>query len=271
MELAIYKSLYKKSLTDPWVVIKNGKLRFSNSLNPPKGSIGLRRSEFMDAWEKHNDIFEAYLGRKAKAGEVALSLKKGWSTYTLVNNLSKKPNFIKSRIWKAAAPEYQSVGMDILGDAWGSIPQKAHNELIRQAIVNDWSQTTFAEKLRRRPEYLNGTEFQTNVANLRSVYEGIYGISGGDDTRIREAALARWTPDQFAQHLRKLPGYTSSPEYQGRALAVLDALGMITGQFATLTPGAPLPNPSPRASASLTRRASPARQGRSHRPHPARA
>ncbi|MCI0659375.1 MAG: hypothetical protein L0170_20160, partial [Acidobacteria bacterium] len=242
---SIYKSALKKSLTDPWVVIKNGKVKFSTALNAPKGSLGIRRSDFFKTWEDLNDTFQAFISRKAKAGEVALILKKGWSGFTVANMLSKKPAFLKSRIFKAAAPGFNGVAFDILGDAWSGVNLKARQELIRKAIVGDWSQATFAEKLRQMPAYLKGVEFQGNVASLRSVYEDIYGVATpGSMTRIQEAALARWSPVQFQAHLRGLPGYTSSPEFQTRALSVLDALGMITGQLPALRPGAAPPNPA---------------------------
>jgi hypothetical protein len=241
----IYRSQLKESLTNPWVVIKDGRLRFSKSLEAPKGSLGIRRDDFLGLWKDVNETFELMIGRKAKAGEVANIVKKGWSDFTLKQWLSKRPGFKRGRLWASVAPALNGIGRDMFGDAWDSIPKKDRDELMRKAIVNDWTASVFEEKLRGRPEYLRSNEFRSNVAGLQGVYEQIYGIpQGGSMLRIEEAALARWTPDQFASHLRGLPGYTSSPEFQGRAMNVLEALGMITGLMPALAPGAPIPNPA---------------------------
>jgi hypothetical protein len=245
--MSIYKSELRKAYTDPWVTVKNGKITFSQTIDAPKGSLG-RRSDFMKEWANANELWEAYLGRKAKAGEVALIMKKGWSNYTIADRLSKRPAFRNSVIWKAAAPALEGIGLELLGDAWKLIPLGERQEMMRKAIIQDWSSSTFAERLRKRPEYLKGVEFRTNTASLQSVYESIYGLANATAmTTVQEAALARWSPDQFAAWLRSRPGYTGSQEYLGKALSVLEALTGITGVLPTLVPGQMPASPQPAA------------------------
>jgi hypothetical protein len=125
------------------------------------------------------------------------------------------------------------------------VPEKERHDLLRRAIVEDWDGNTFAEQLRNRPEYLQGPEFRGQKATLQNVYESIFGLADANaSTLVGEAALARWDPDQFAGYLRSRPEYTSSPEYLTKSLAVLDALGMITGTLPALKPGVPMANPS---------------------------
>ena len=252
--LSIYKSQLKKSITDPWVAIVNGKVKLYQTLNPPKKvkggiSLGIRMSDFQSFSADYNKTYEAFIGRKARPGEVAALIRKGWSTYQIQNMLSKTKAFRNSPIWRASAPAYNGAARDLLGmDVWDSISSDQRHELLRKAILEDWGPTTFQEKLRARPEYLRSVEFRSTSANLSSVYESIYGIPGGASmTTIKEAALARWTPDQFGAWLRSQPGYTQSPEYLTKGLAVLDALGMITGTLPALRPGgggaSPYPSP----------------------------
>jgi hypothetical protein len=250
--LSIYKSTLREELTNPWVVIKDGKIKFvSNTKSPgkpPKGSLGIRRDDFLSARADLTEMFQAYIGRKPTNGEVAMILKKGWSEFQIKNWLSKRPNFTKGAVWRQSAPGLVGIARDILGDAWNSIPSSKRKDLLRRAIVEGWDQATFAEKLRQLPQYVKGNEFKTNVASLMGVYEQIYGIPQGDAIRtIEEAAYARWTPDQFGAWLRAQPGYTSSGEYLAKAMHVLDALGAIAGGLPALRPGTPAPSPYPSA------------------------
>lgn len=247
VDLSIYKSQLRESKLNPWVIVKNNKVSFSTALNPPKGSLGIRRDEFFAAWDDVNELYQAMIGRKAKAKEITNILRKGLSEWSIKVALSKNPAFQNSPIWRAAAPALNGFGRDMFGtDVWNSIDVKERNELIRKAIVEDWSQATVAEKLRQRPEYLRSVEFKTNESSLSSIYQGIFGVPDGSGmATIQEAALARWTPDQFGAWLRQQPGYTSSPEYQTKILTVLDALGAITGSVGpSLTPGS-MPGGSP--------------------------
>jgi hypothetical protein len=229
----IEKSGIKADLTDPFVMLtKKGKLVGTTNPNAAVKSFGLpvRMSAFRQYHSQLNDNYQAYLGRNATPAEAAGVLRKGWSEYKLINELTKQPGFMNSPIWKSRAPSYSAVADDLVG--------KAKPEWIREAIVNNWDSNTFAASLRKKPEYLGSKEF----AGLATQYEGIYRkIMGnpGDNEKalIKEVALAGWTGEQFSGWLRSQDAYKSSPEGLSRAVSFLDSMGMVFGSMATLQPG----------------------------------
>jgi hypothetical protein len=164
---------------DPWVVIdpKTRKVKYVNSLEPPKGAvkmfgIPMSRSQFLQTWHSHYDpIFLAYIGRRAKPGEIAHLLARGLSDYQLINGLSRRPAFFKSETWKSRAGQYEAIGTDIITKDY-----KVDRELVRRAIIHNWSGETFAQKLRELPEYQFGNEFQTKATEFMS---GIGMVTGG--------------------------------------------------------------------------------------------
>jgi hypothetical protein len=173
---------------DPWVVMKDGKPRFVNSLEPPKNAVKMfgipvSRSQFLQAWHSHYDpIFLAYIGRRAKPGEVAHLLLRGLSDYQLINRLSKRPEFFKSETWKSRAGQYQAISTDIVTKDY-----KVDKELVRKAIVHNWSGETFAQKLRELPEYQFGNEFQSKsvdfLSQLGMVTGGIATLKPTDNAK----------------------------------------------------------------------------------------
>ncbi len=228
----------KQTLTDPWVVIRNGKVRYVNSPTAPKGAVTsgglpLTRSQFLDGWHQLNDVYEAYTGKTATAQQAAQALQRGTSVYHLQLTLSQTPAFRGSPVWKSRAPDYVAAWKSVYGN--NSKPDVA---LIGKAIVQNLSGDGFHELLRERPDYVQSNEFKQGVTSMQSVYESIYGATDDNSTNaIKQATLAGWTPDQFAAYLRKLPEYSTSNEYHQKALTFLDALGLITGQVSTLQPG----------------------------------
>lgn len=228
-----------QQLTDPWAVIgQNGKLRYVNSASPPKNAITyagspLPRSQFLQMWQNRlNPIFESYTGKEATAKEAAAALAKGTSDYHLQTQLANSKAFFGSPVWRADAPGYTAVWRSVYGNA------KVDRELLRYAILHN-VRDGFQELLRERPDYVHSNEFKQNTGALKTVYEDIYGLTDANaGNAIKQATLAGWTPDQFAQYLRHLPDYMRSNEYHQRSLTFLDSLGLITGQVSTLKSGA---------------------------------
>ena len=235
---------------DRWVVRNpNGTLGFAeikDQNKPPKNIIvaqglPLTRSDLLRAKSTLDDLYQSYAGRPATNREVAGILESGISQFGLMTQLSKQPSFKQSPVYTRHAAGIVGTGRKMFGANW-----KGDDEFVRQAIVGSWDGDTIVEKLRQRPEYLTGPVYQGTVASLRNVYQTIYGVPDQyADVSIKEAALQDWSPDQFAGWLRGQPQYTSSPEYQSKALSFLDQLGLITGSVPVLKPGKAPQNTQP--------------------------
>jgi hypothetical protein len=229
---------------DPWVVIDGkGNVTFNaKSLNPPKGTLQVwgapvTRSYFLSHWHGDNgidDVYLAYTGHRASAQDAARILTNGTSTYALKTALANTSAFLKSPVWKSAAPQFKDTWSKIMGPE-----SQAPTALVRTAIAQNLSPADFAFQIRKRPEYLKSVEFKSNVAQFTNTYQQIYGNPGAfGQHEIQQAAIGGWDPGMFSQYLRSKPEYTSSPEYQSKALQLADALGLITGHQATLAPRA---------------------------------
>lgn len=233
---AVERAGEKATLTDPWVVVSDGKVRFVNAANPPQNvakgfGLPVRRSEFERAFSHYNDLYQAYAARNAKPVEVAQLLRKGWSDHAVTVALSKQPSFVKSPVWQASAPQYLGIVRTVMGQ-----PKPGqYRDLVRKAIVNNWGEASFLEALRKRPEYLASNEYKNNYAGNANLYRTIYGEPEEQAREIiKQAALQRKTPDQFAAELRSAPEYQTSPEYQGKTLSFLEQLGFVLGGRPTL-------------------------------------
>lgn len=230
----------KDDLTAVWAVRKkDGSVGFVRRAEPPKNvvkSFGqpVDQSGFLRAVQHYNDTYQAYVGKNAPASAVAHIINSGLSDYALANRLSKSPNFKNGTIYKARAGGIIQYARGLFGGNW-----KPDEDLIRQAIVQNWDEGTLVNKLRARPEYLRGPEFKKAEAGLLNVHQSIMGQP--DDAAsigIKEAVLGGWSADQYAAYLRGSDAYKFSPEYQTKALSFAEALGLITGAVPTLKPGA---------------------------------
>lgn len=90
---------------DPWVVIKNGRIKYVSSINPPPGALkvfGLpaRRSDFQQARSHYNDMFRSWLGRPANPLEVARILRSGASDFAVRKQMVQKRGFLRSPMYK---------------------------------------------------------------------------------------------------------------------------------------------------------------------------
>lgn len=243
---AVDTSAAKQALTNPWVVItKKGGVKYVFSEQPPagvlrfggKGGTPIDRDSFLQLWRNRLDpIFISYTGKRATPKDAANVIRNGTSDYQLQLNLANRPTFYTSPIYKSLSPGYQGVLRGIYGA--DAVDKDTEKLWIRNAIIHNLGGDGFGEFLRQQPQYLNSAEFKGASSSLNNVYQAIYGtpdVQGG--TLIKEAARQGWNPDMFASYLRSRPEYTSSSEYETKALSILSALGIFTGQVPVLRTG----------------------------------
>lgn len=238
----------QRAREDPWVYIdkKTGKVKFSAHPEPPKNALKvdglpITRSSFLSARRQLEDLYISYTGKRPTNEQVAKALGAGWSEYTISVGLSKTKDFLKSPIYKSRAPGYQAAADSLLGEG-----ERLDQELVRQAIINNWGGDVFQAKLRERPGYVSSTEFRGKTQTFRSVHESIYGTVDkyGEDT-LKEAALGGWSLDQYAAWLRGQEAYTGSPEFNAKMLTFMEALGFVQGKTPVLKMGGRRPtNPN---------------------------
>lgn len=86
----------------------------------------ITRSDFLRAKQHYDDLFRAWLGRPATRREVERMLNQGISDYQLRINLMKRPNFVRSPMFKTLKAQAQSV----LGFDYGN------NKNLRNIFIN---------------------------------------------------------------------------------------------------------------------------------------
>lgn len=228
------------TMTDPWVVQTKNGFKYVNSSSPPKGTVTyggqpITQSEFTQVWKQtYADTFFAYTGRQAKPGEITQILKNAPSVYTLGNQLAGEKSFANSPVYKKSAPGLVQYARTILGQNW-----KPSGGLIREAIAQNWDQSTFYAHLKQLPAYQQGPEFKTNLSQNQSTFETVYGTNSNEDPQIqaliKQKTLAGWTPDEFKSWLEAQPAYKHTAAYQAKAVSFLSQMGLITGAVPTLS------------------------------------
>lgn len=214
----------------PSVPPKTTKERVQEQLRYESIREGLTQEGFRSEWDRINNVFYAYQGRNATRKEAEFLIGRGYSEYTLARALTKNKAFLKSPVWEAKSPEYMEVAKSIFGD---QIPPGAKIKgLVREAIVNRWSETTFASKLRESPSYFKSNEWKKGVTTLENKYREIYGTPDEQAmVAIKEATMGRWNVDQWEHYLRSRPEYYNSREFKNRQYSLMSRLGFIpTGQ-----------------------------------------
>ena len=237
---SVTKSQLTHSLKDPWLVATPKGFKYVNSINPPKdavtwGGTPITQSQYTSVWNQSlKSTFEAYTGRQATAKEISQILAEAPDAPTLALELSKRPGFTHSPVWKRTAPGLVGVARSILGNDW-----QPHGGLIRDAIVQNWDQATFETHLRQLPEYTKGPEYRTNLDQNTKAFENIYGVDSTADPTVqallRDKTKAGWSPDQLSLWAQQQPAYKSSPAYMTKMVSFLQQLGLITGNPATIT------------------------------------
>ena len=181
----------------------------------------ITQAEFNRQWNYYNDIYQAYAGRAASKREARVLVNNGVTATTLAKYLSKQSAFFKSPIWNQQAAKF-------FGPA-RNMGMKVDKKFVAQAIANNWDPYVFQEKLRQRPEYLKSNEFKTTEAGMVNDYRSLYGEPDKDWSKVvKQAALARWTPEQWKAYLRNQPGYRNSTEYQETLGGLRSLLGYTT-------------------------------------------
>lgn len=224
-----------KDATDPVVYIKG-----EDGKKQPLIWFGseVRQSDFYRFKQQWDPIFLAYAGRRATTNELAGIILDGSSEYEVTRKLVNSPDFFKSPTWKSRQPEYATVAEEIFGT--GYQPPK---DLVKRAILNNWSGATFASFMRRDPSYTKSNEFQTRTSSLSNIYREIYGEPDEEAlVNIREAAAGQWTNDQWAAYLRAQPGYTEGKEYQTKLLDLSVGLAGMLGVLPETPPATGIPN-----------------------------
>ena len=235
-------SAVTSAMKDPWVVQTKSGFKYVNSPTPPKGTITyggqpITQSEFTQVWKQtYADTFFAYTGRNAKPNEIVSILKSAPSVYTLGNQLAGEKSFANSPVYKKSAPGLVQYARTILGQNW-----KPSGGIIREAIAQNWDQSTFYAHLKTLPAYQQGPEFKTNLAQNQSVFESVYGTNSNNDPAVqallKQKTLAGWTTDQFKAWLEAQPAYKHTAAYQAKAVSFLSQMGLITGAVPTLSGG----------------------------------
>lgn len=203
------------------------------------GGIKVRRSDYENLRTKFGDLTLWYTGKPPENKDITRWTTEGTSNYQIALELSGRPGFFRSPAWKSQSETYKGVFRDMIGTDRG-LPK----QLIRKAIVHSWSAGDFAERLRQKPIYLKGNEFQSQTANLQNLYSEVQGgpITSGVKTALKEAALARWSDNQFTAWLRAQPEYGTSRE-QGRKVQNFNA--SMAAFFGQSLSRVTLPDPQP--------------------------
>lgn len=211
------------------------------------GNPYLQGYAFQQQWHGNIDpIYEAYAGRPATKAEATQAIKNGWSTYHMQVMLSQRKSFVNSPVWKSNAPGYQAIYRSIYGNV------RPPNQLVSYAIVHNLG-NSFADVLRQGKGYVKSQEFKQNSSSMANVYRKIFGEPDLQGMNVIDRVTAAgWTPDQFADYLRKQPDYTKSNEFSTRTAGISAVFGNVqtlTKEQADETPdlqGAPtdsrLPN-----------------------------
>jgi|SRR5581483_5391923 len=239
----------EQGLTNPWVVgvSRKGKLILSDATIAPANAVRydgqpMTVSDWRSLTRQLESYFVSYTGRRPSNAVVLDYVRSGWSSYSLAVALSKSPHFESSPIYKKSAPQYLAAVQDLLPPGGG-----VSKELLREAIVNGWDPATLQAVVKKQPGYIESNEFKANTATLLNVHQSIMGIPDAKGlATLKQAAIAGWAPDQYAAFLRSRPEYSSSPEYQTKALSFLTGIGLLTGENPVLRKGVtPDTNPNP--------------------------
>jgi len=181
-----------------------------------------------------------FTGRRPNPRVVAALMASGTPINQLENHwINDTKHFKNSPAGKKYQADYQ--------DAWSQIMGKNSPipwELVQEAAQANLSETEFAARLRMDGfkaqkqhadlSYMNSNEFNSKVDAYTSSYNHIYGqalTDPGVKHLAKDAALAGWDQTQWETYLRSLPQYTSTAEYAGHAMGILNQLGMSFGML----------------------------------------
>lgn len=189
----------------------------------------MTHTQFNTEWAALNNIFYTYQGRKATRPEAEYLIGHGFSEFVLSRALSKNKQFFKSPIYRRESRTFLEVAKTIYGEQLP--PGLKLKSLVREAIVNTWSPTTFASYLREQPQYFKSNEFKQGTTTLENSYRQIYGEPDqAAKHAIQEATLGRWNQTQWESYLRNKPEYYNSQEFRQRQGNFLARMGFLDQQ-----------------------------------------
>lgn len=192
----------------------------------------------MQARQVYDPIYLAYTGKPATHKDIQRLMRNPVSTYQLTNTLSdpkKNPRFYRSPIWQTNYPSYEEIWKNIYGP--DSTPDR---NAVRYAIVHNLG-SSFAQRLRDRPDYNISQEYKGLAAQYGSQYSQIYGTPDATaNAKIDNAIRKGWNADQWKGFLRAQPEWQSSGEFQKMAMGLAGSLGFdpnLGAQQTVLSPG----------------------------------
>lgn len=180
---------------------------------------------FIEKKQELSTIWEAYTGKQISTAQARRIIGLGWSNYHLQVYLSGQKSFVGSPVWKTNAPGYVGIYKQMFGGS-----AKAKQKLISYAIVHNLG-SSFADYLRQQPGYTKSIEFKNTTASLDNIYRSIMGSPDDQaNYKIKQAALAGWSQDQFAKFLRGSKQYA----YSNEARDTFDKLAQAFGGTTTM-------------------------------------
>src|SRR6185312_1027623 len=154
--------------------------------------------------QTYADQFQSFTGRPATPKEIAKILSQAPSIYTLQTELAGDPGFKKSPVWKANAGALVAEAKQIMGNTY-----TPPDSLISEAIIENWTQADFDQKIRSLPSYKTSVEYKTNYANLEQTFEGVYGNQPDPSIKglLDQATTAGWSTAEFQTWLMNQDAY----------------------------------------------------------------
>jgi len=186
-----------------------------------QGPLYQERAGNYVAWYK-----EMY-GEKARPDTKLLAdaVAKGLTQTAFQQGLKSRPDYNTSAAYQKDAAAYTGIARSIYGPRY-TPPRKVIADAVSQGLTQD----QFKDVLRQSPDYENSNEFKQMYSGLYGTFSQIYGRPDDQGKLVvKEAAKNGWDAETFGQYLRSQDAYTQSPEYQTKALAFLDAMGLVTG------------------------------------------
>ncbi len=110
------------------------------------------------------DQVKQTLGKPAPASFVKEAIVNSWDSTQIAANLKKLPGYQQGPVFQQAYDQAKTTYSDIYGTA----PNPGHDDWLKNAVVNGWSQDEIAQRLRADPAYTASPEFASKAYTLLS-------------------------------------------------------------------------------------------------------
>lgn len=185
-----------------------------------------RGQAYLEKKQELGTIYEAYTGWQITDKQARYVIAHGWSNYHFQVKLSSEKSFVGSPVWKSNYPRNEAVYKQMFGQN-----SKPKQKVMAYAIVHNLDGEGFAQYLRDQPGYTKSVEFKNTTATLDNIYRSIMGSPDDQaNYKIKQAALAGWSQDQFAKFLRGSKQYA----YSNEARDTFDKLAQAFGGTTTM-------------------------------------